>query len=209
MRITLSMACWGRPQRTIRSIECIFGQNVNGWEALVVGDGCPIMQDFLDSNTFASMIEEAEKKGNSLVINNLEKNIGGHGYHIHNQNIQDAKGEYFVLYANDDVILPNHFENYLSGIEGTDYDFVYFNSYVEPYKSIRDAQLMYAHIGHSELIIKTEYAKNMPPHVPDYGHDWIFIDNMMKGGGKFAKAVGKEPTYVVKSVPVNREQGID
>jgi len=74
---------------------------------------------------------------------------------------------------------------------------------------MKNAQHYYDHIGHSELIIKTEYAKKMPPHVPEYGHDWIFIDNMIKGGGKFAKAEGKQPTYYVMSVPVNREQGID
>lgn len=209
MRITLSMACWGRPERTIRAIKCISNQTINGWEALVVGDGCRIMQEFIDRGEFQELIKIAENNGNRLSITNLPQNTGGHGYHIHNTNIQEATGKYFVLYANDDVILPNHFDNYLSAIENTDYDFMYFNSYVEPYKSIRDAQLSYAHIGHSELIVKTEYARKMPPHTPEYGHDWIFIQNLMNGGGTWAKAVDKEPTYIVKSVPVNREVGID
>ena len=209
MRISVSIPCFGRPQRTRRIINAVLDQNIDGWEALIIGDGCPVMQEIINSGEFKIQQDEAQKMGNRLILENLDKNYGGCGYEITNQNIQRANGKYFIFSANDDLILPNHFENYLSGIEDTDYDFVYFNSYVEPYKSIRDAQLYYAHIGHSELIVKTEYAKNMPPHPPEYGHDWLFIDNLMKGGGKWAKAVDKEPTYIVKSVPVNREIGID
>ena len=57
MRLTLSMASYGRPQRTIRAINSIANQNINGWEALVIGDGCPVMQDFIDSDYFEDLIE--------------------------------------------------------------------------------------------------------------------------------------------------------
>jgi hypothetical protein len=208
MRITISIASFGRPQRTRRMINAVCNQNIDGWEALIVGDGCPVIDKIIKSGEFDEIQAEMEMRGNRLIIENLEKNYGGCGYEIINRNIQRAEGRYFVLGANDDIILPNHFENYLSGIENSEFDFVYYNSYVEPYKSIRDSQLMYAHIGHSELIVKTEYAKKMPPHSPEYGHDWIFIENLMKGGGSSRKVV-LEPTYIVKSVPVLREQGID
>ena len=53
MRLTISMPCFGRPQRTIRAIESICNQTINGWEALVVGDGCSVMQDYIFSNYFS------------------------------------------------------------------------------------------------------------------------------------------------------------
>lgn len=208
MRLTLSMPCFGRPQRTIRSINCIANQNVNGWEALVIGDGCPIMQDFIDSNYFAELVEECSNNGNDLYIDNALINKGGHGYDITNRNIMLATGKYFVFYANDDIILQNHFENYLSQIENTDLDFVYFDSFVAPRNSIRNAQLQYGSIGHSELIVKTDFLRRMPLHNQDYGHDWILIDNMIrKGRGK--KAINASPTYYVMSLPDNKEKGID
>lgn len=210
MRITISMPCFGRPQRTIRAIESICNQSTNGWEALVVGDGCPVMQDYIFSNYFSDLTRDANKRGNILNISNLAKNYGGHGYYITNLNIQRAKGKYFTFMANDDVILPNHFENYLSGIEGTEYDFVYFDSFIEPYGGLRNAELRYGGIGHSEILVNTEFLRKMPPHTAEYGHDWVLIENMINSSTNgFIKCTGKPATYVVKGLGEHRADEID
>lgn len=208
MRLTLSMPCFGRPQRTIRAINCIANQNVNGWEALVIGDGCPVMADYLKSGYFNDIRIECFNRGNDLIIDNNPVNQGGHGFAITNHNIEVAQGKYFIFYANDDVILSNHFENYLSQIENTDYDFVCFDSWVEPRNARRVAQLQYGSIGHSELIIRTEFLRQMPTHNEHYGHDWALIQTMMQNG-KYNRADGCPLTYKVMSLPDNREKGID
>ena len=208
MRLTLSMASFGRPQRTIRAINSIANQNINGWEALVIGDGCPVMQDFIDSDYFEDLIEICSYNGNDLIIENNPVNQGGNGYAIINNNIKIAQGKYFVFFANDDIILPNHFENYLSQIENTNYDFVYFDSWVEPRNSKRVAQLQYGSIGHSELIIKTDFLRQMPYHNEHYGHDWALIQTMMQNGNH-NRADGCPLTYRVMSLSDKREQGID
>jgi len=208
MRLTVSMPCFGRPQRTIRAIECIANQTANDWEALVVGDGCQVMKDYLSSGYFNDIEVECGKRGNDLIIVNNSVNQGGHGFAITNRNIQLAEGKYFTFFANDDIILPNHFENYLSQIEGTDLDFVYFDSFVAPRNAIRNAQLQYGMIGHSELIIRTQFLKSMPMHNELYGHDWQLIENMAKVG-KHKKAVNCPPTYHVMSLSDNKVKGID
>lgn len=203
------MPCYARPQRTIRAIECIVNQNFNGWEALVVGDGCSIMQDYIFSNYFSDLVRHANSKGNDLRISNNSENKGGCGYYIINQNIQRAKGEYFMFMSNDDVIKPNHFENYLSAIDKSNYDFAYFNTWVEPYNSPRTAALSEGNIGHSELIVRTEFLKNMPPHYDEYGHDWQLVLNMLNAGAKYHYAGYNDRTYIIKSVPNKQEQNID
>lgn len=208
MRLTVSMPCFGRPERTIRAINCIANQNINGWEALVIGDGCPVMEDFIESKYFAGLIEQCSNNGNDLYIANNPINQGGHGFAITNLNIKLARGKYFTFFANDDIILPNHFENYLSQIEGTDLDFVYFNSEVKPNNSIRNSQLQYGMIGHSELIVRTDFLRQMPIHNEHYGHDWSLIQSMMQNG-KHKKAENCPPTYHVMSLSDNRERGID
>lgn len=208
-RLTLSVPSYLRPQRTIRAINCIANQNTNDWEALVIGDGCPVMQDFIDSHYFSDIVTECKSKGNDLLISNNSINKGGHGYVITNKNIQFARGKYFMFYANDDIILPNHFENYLSQIEGTDFDFVYFNSFVKPNNSIRNSSLQYGSIGHSELIIKTDFLNRIPQHDAEYGHDWALIQNMINAGGKNKKSSSPEITYHVMSLSDNREKYID
>lgn len=208
MRLTVSMPCFGRPQRTIRAINCIANQNINGWEAYIVGDGCPVMRDFIESEYFAGLIDQCSYNGNNLMICNNPVNKGGHGFAITNNNIQLAQGKYFTFFANDDIILSNHFENYLSQIEGTDLDFVYFNSEVKPTNSLRVSRLEYGMIGHSELIVRTEFLRQMPTHNEHYGHDWALIQSMMQNG-RHKKAENCPATYHVMSLSDRREQGID
>lgn len=198
-----------RPQRTIRAIESVARQTINNWEALFIGDGCPVIKDFVESNYFSDIINDCNLKGNDLIIRNNLINQGGHGFAITNENVKTAKGEYFMFFANDDIILPNHFENYLSQIDGTDLDFVYFNSFVKPNNTIRNSSLQYGCIGHSELIIRTEFLKQMPVHDCEYGHDWALIQNMINAGGKSSKSLLNDTTYHVMSLSDNREQGID
>lgn len=207
-KLTVSVPCYGRKRGTIRSIECIAKQNINDWEALIVGDGCPVMQDFLDSNYFSELQKECKLKGNDLKIWNEPINIGGHGYMITNNNIKIANGEFFIFYSNDDIILENHFQNYLSQIENTTYDFVYFNSWVEPYKSKRYSKLERNHIGHSEIIVRTEFLRRMPEHTSEYCHDWVLISNMLKSG-IFKKCDLCPTTYNVMSLSHIREENLD
>jgi hypothetical protein len=166
------------------------------------------MKDYLNSGYFNDIIIECANNGNNLIIENNPVNQGGNGFAIINNNIKIAQGKYFVFFANDDILLPNHFENYLSQIENTDLDFVYFNSEVKPNNSIRNSRLEYGMIGHSELIVRTEFLRQMPTHNEHYGHDWALIQSMMLNG-KHKKAENCPATYHVMSLSDNREQGID
>lgn len=203
------MSVYGRPQRTVRAIESILKQTINGWEAYITGDGCPQFFDLISSHYFEDLKKQAVLNGNILHISNLDPHKGGFGYQVINTNRMRALGKYFVFVDNDDVILPNHFENYLSGIEGTDNDLVFFDSFIEPDNRIRISKLEEGHIGHSEIIVKTDCLRYLKPHVPQYGHDWYFIREMIERGFKCAKAEGKPQTYIVKGTPAKREQGID
>jgi glycosyltransferase involved in cell wall biosynthesis len=198
-RITVSMPCYGRPQRTLRSIECIVNQNITGWEAFIMGDACPNFQKLIDNGYLEELKIQEAHRGNIIHYFNAEENGGGCGYQLTNYAIQNATGKYLVFYANDDVILPNHFENYLE-IEKTSYDFMYFNSWVDVWNKQRTALLGNSQIGHSEIILKTELAKKLPPHGKHYGHDWDFIYNMTKQG-KGGKSNSRELTYRVMSIP--------
>jgi len=198
-RITLSIACYGRPERTKRSIQCILDQDINGWEAFIMGDACPEFQKLIDSGYLQSIKEEQEKKGNIIHFFNAEQNGGGCGYKLINYAIQNATGKYFVFFANDDVILKNHFSNYLE-IENTDLDYMFFDSWIDPISKARDSRLAPSVIGHSEIILKTELAKQLPEHSAKYGHDWEFINAMSKQG-KGEKSKSQTHSYRVMHVP--------
>jgi glycosyltransferase involved in cell wall biosynthesis len=186
-RITISMTAFGRPERTKRSIQCILDQDINNWEAFIMGDCCPDFQKLIDSGYLQSIKEEQEKKGNIIHFFNAKENGGGCGYKLINHAIQNATGKYFIFYANDDIILNNHFSNYLE-IENTNLDYMFFDSLLDPTDKIRVSKLMICEIGHSEIILTTELARQLPEHSSEYGHDWAFIDGMStKGKGEKSK----------------------
>ena len=199
VRITVNLPCYGRPERTKRSIQCILDQDINGWEAFIMGDCCPEFQKLIDSGYLQSIKEEQEKKGNIIHFFNAEVNGGGCGYKLINHAIQNATGKYFVFFANDDVIDPTHFRNYLE-IENTDLDYMFFDSFIDPIGKSRESRLAPSVIGHSEIILKTSLAKQLPEHSAKYGHDWEFINAMAKQG-KGEKSKSTNLSYRVMHVP--------
>lgn len=229
-KIALCMPCYGRPERTKRAIESILAQTITGWEAYVIGDCCPDFEaikrenDLLGAN---SWVNRAKANGNELYIFSIDKHEGGYGAEIRNFVMMHNKAEFLIFLDNDDVLQPNHMENYLAGIDGTEYDFVYFNTnlkFVErsmryqyvnglpDYNAtyIRDAKLEPGSIGHAELIIRCSFLKNHPEikQTGEYGHDWSLIDQMIKAGAKHCKSSGPA-TYDIMGAGELRETGID
>jgi len=199
-KLSVILPCFGRPARTRRMIDCILQQDTtHAWEAFIIGDGCPHFQELINSGEMDMYSIKADEKGNKIRFFNMDKNYGGHGYHIMNYAVRNAKGEYIIWLANDDMILPDHFSNYLK-INDTNFDCMYFNSYLAPTKSVRNSVLAPSQIGHSEIIVKTELAKRAPDHEPVYGHDWDFIKFIINIG-TVTKDVSGTITYHVMSIP--------
>ena len=207
--LTVCVPCFGRPQRTKRIVEQIVSQRFDGcWEAFVIGDCCPDFQNLMDEGFFADMQKRIAGTQNALIVSNMPMHGGGCGYVIRNKVKELANGQYFIYVDNDDCIEPNHFQNYVDSINGTDLDFAYHDVYVDCWKHKRNAMLQFGSIGHAELVIRTEYLKQMPPHGSEYGHDWQLIQAMIDRGAKYMK-FDKQPTYKVMSLPNFKETGID
>jgi len=197
-RVTLICPCYNRPQRTLRAMESVINQNITtGWQAIFIGDGCPEFQKMIDGGEFDDFINDQSTKNEFLAINAVQ-HYGGWGYMARNLGFQLAQGKYTLFMDNDDVLKPNHFQNYLSGIEGTEYDLAYYDTFIEPINQVRDAQLRFGSIGHHEIIMKTELLKDYKQD-NTYGHDWSLIEHFVRKGIKTIK-VKSEPTYIVKAV---------
>lgn len=199
-KLTVVLPCFGKPERTKRMIECFKAQTLSGWEAFIIGDGCPDFAKMIKEVWYNDFIKAMSQKGNKIHTVAFERNFGGYGYQAINYAISRACGEFFIFTGNDDVITSTHFQDYLAGINSTDSDFAYFNTWVHPLKMMRMSQLMHGSIGHSELIIRTAFLKRMPPHDDQYGHDWRLIENMQHSSAKHHKIKNNVATYFVMSV---------
>jgi hypothetical protein len=208
-RLSICLPCNGRPKRTERILEQIKNQDLNGWELFAIGDKCSYFQNLIDNGYLENYKKEVELKGNKVIYTNLNNHYGAYGYHIRNIVKKEATSPYLIYVDNDDCILDNHFSNYISEIENTNYDLVYFNSFVEPLNDFRISNLSIGNIGHSEIIVRREFILGVQDHLPQYEHDWIFINNIIKNNAKVKKANTSEYTYIVKSIYAIRENGID
>lgn len=207
-RITAIVPCFGRPERTKRIAECLTNQTINNYEVFFIGDNCPDFQSLLDVGFWSGLTQEAEKKGNKIVAINFANHFGGYGYHARSLAPFICSSPYLCYVDNDDVVLPNHLENYLSGIEGTDLDWVYYNTFNEAIGLVRDSKASPGLIGHAELCIRTGFAATLEQEKPEYGHDWAMIQEMMSKTDKYKK-IENPHTYIIKGTPAKREQGID
>jgi hypothetical protein len=184
-------------------------QTINGWELLIGGDCCPNINALLESGYFEELSRICEERGNKLVVYNLATNHKGFGYAITNENIKRATGEYFIFFANDDMLKPNHFDNYLTPMESDkSVDMGLFKNFNEPFGGEMNPIMRFGDINHSHLIVKTSVAQSVPPHTPNYDHDWVFINSIVDRRAN-VKYFHNPSTYIVKSVPNKLEVGID
>lgn len=209
MKLTCICPCWHRPKRTLRAIESVLAQNFQGWETLFIGDACPFFQEKIDDGTFAKYSEIAEKQGNVLTFINIPVHYGGWGHMGRLEGIKRAQGKYICFLDNDDMLKPNHFENYYSFMEeNPDADVGYFNAYTKPWNVERKSTLTQGGIGNAELIFKAEVLK--AEYEPDekYEHDWRLVRRLLDKKYAFKKCL-KPSTYLIMGVPNFREKDID
>ena len=209
MKLSCICPCWGRPERTLRAIESVVNQNFIGYEAIFIGDRCPIFQKYLDNEIFEKYSKIALSKGNSLIFKNLSENYGGWGYKAREEGIKMAKGQYICFLDNDDVLKPSHFENYFSFMEEDPGAHVgYLNTYINSSKKERISYLWDGGIGHAELIIQANVLKENYILDNEYGHDWKLIKKLIEKGYTFKKS-NSPATYVIMGIGDNRERNID
>ena len=201
VKVSILLPTAHRPKSVLRALNCVFSQETKySWELFFAGDNAPYFEEIVTSETFLEQKRKAEEAGNKVHIWNNPESCGSPGVII-NQAIQRANSEYFMFYADDDFIHKNHIENYVSAIDGTDNDMMYFSAKIVSGKdgtpvSYRNTVLQSSRIGHSELVVKTDVLKKAPAHNDSYGHDWDLINWFITTHKKCVRS-NNDPTYVV------------
>ncbi len=202
-KLSIVMPCWMRPQRTARAIKSVIAQTRGDWQLMCIGDKCPVLLE----------VTEQFVGDQRIGVWQMTEHEGRYGTQCLNAGIELARGEYLCFLGNDDYLLPDHVEQRLASIAGTDKDVVYHDAVIawpDGMKPRSGALLACGHVGGSELVIRTAFLRKHNIRFTDtkYGHDWTFIEALAKAGAKF----GYSPTatYVVTHLPGNLvEAGID
>ncbi len=209
--LTLVVPIYGRPQGTRNLIMDATNQSFDGWELILVSDACPHFEGVITRSDVRASIESAMARGNRVVVHRFAENQGGFGYAGLNYGIEHARGKYLIFAGNDDRLSPFHFENYLRPmmIDST-LDVCFFPSLVASPSAmhIRQPKIEANHVGHSEMIVRTELARQVQGHDPAYGHDWTFIENLLLAAQKVSIDDVGMPTYVVQHLSIDEEREV-
>ena len=206
-RATIVMPIWEAPERTVRAINSVMSQDTNGWQLLCLGDGCDKFGRIMHGGWFNELKSRAAINGNEIIGINTE-HFGGYGYHQRQLAKELARGEWTMFLDNDDVLTPHHLSTRLGEAGSDSVDILYFNTWIEPTRWFRDSQVQEGKIGHSEIMYRTELWRQLPALTDQYGHDWTQLKQALDKGATHRKG-GGATTYIVKSLPNQREQGID
>ena len=204
--IAIVIPCWERPQRTRRIIEQVLNQNINNWEAFIIGDGCSYYQEMINSGEVDAWIKQAKNNGNKLHMFNMDKNYGGYGYKILDYALENNDSKYVIFAGNDDILLPNHFQHYLSEIEN--YDLVAYPTFLGPDNILRYPAFHHDGLGHSEIIINSDIIRGFK-HSSEYGHDWGLIRYVLSKTNNIKISNSIEYSYIVTHFPNNTIDIID
>lgn len=191
-----------------RQIDALFNQDRSDLEVFILGDACPDHAARLSDPLFKLKIAAAQAYGFKVITRNFAKNHGTCSQAI-NEALRGSTGTYFMFAGDDDWISPNHTSNYIKAIKGSNHDVVMFDSNLVGtyYTSTRFARAESSHVGHSELIVKTELAKRMPGHTDSSFHDWEFLVNLSQTGAVLGKATQSEATYWVNLARTEQHYG--
>jgi|688.fasta_scaffold38348_9 glycosyltransferase involved in cell wall biosynthesis len=196
-KLTVTLPSWGRENLTKRMLNCICMQTFSDFEIFFLGDNCQAFDKILKSADFMYF---QKVLGNRLNFFNFKDRDGTSSQAI-NYSMQKGSGDWFLFLSNDDMILNNHFENYVTISENKQTDICLFNSFVDYGNGIlktRTAKVELEKCGHSELCVSKKTYKNAPLHSRNYGHDFEFLINCINMGFSYSLA-NNNPTYIVNS----------
>ncbi len=198
-KLSVVLPCWGRELLTLRILNSISLQTLDDYELFLLGDKCPVFEKIIASEEFKDLEQSIKGK---IFIKNFENHDGTSAQAI-NYAMAASSGEYFIFLSNDDNIFPNHFEEYYRNSLKTKTYLNFFNTYIDRGTGVFDTRvpkLSGGSIGHSELCVKNEVVKILPPHSRNYGHDWEFIVNAVNSGFTY-EFINNSPTYIVNLAP--------
>jgi len=177
-----------REQKFIRAVDSFLTQTYTNSNLIVISDGCKITRD---------IIREQYGHINRIKLISIEKQPLFSGS-VRQCGIDNASGEIICYLDSDDSILPFHLENIINGFG--DMYWVYFNhtwAYPDRLYEEINTQLLPGKIGTSSIAHKNGLASWVG--CDGYGHDWKFIQKLIKASSKNKKIDGA--WYLVRHIP--------
>lgn len=183
-----------REEKFLRAVNTFLANTYDNKELIVVGDNCKITERLIRENFVKELM-----KGNIKFINMPKKQPLFSGK-LRSVGIENATGDLIMYLDSDDMLGDTHIETVAGQMESDELDWCYYNDFILTKEGVipKDVELEYERAGTSSVAHLNHPEINWDG-CDGYGHDWKFIQKLMKLSDNHSKVFGA--TYVICHIP--------
>jgi glycosyltransferase involved in cell wall biosynthesis len=183
-----------RENKFIRAVHSFLENSLDDKELIVVGDCCQITNEVLNDYFHHELSIEKIRFFN---FNKKQKLFSGS---LRSKGIELALGEYICYLDTDDILGKGHLLSIYNQVKTQNLDWAYFNDYINSDGGLitKKVELKKDSIGTSSIIHRKHKHINWDK-CDGYGHDYIFIERLIKWSEKRDKIYGG--TYIICHIP--------
>ena len=183
-----------RENKFVRAVHSFLENSLEEKELIIIGDNCLTTERLLFVH-FSEQIQSGKIKFHQF--RKKQKLFSGS---LRSKGIELANGEYISYLDTDDILGKNHLAGILSQIKSQNLDWAYFNDYLNTDAGLitKKVELKKDSIGTSSIIHKYDKRLNWDK-CDGYGHDFKFIERLIKWSDKKDKIYGG--TYIICHIP--------
>lgn len=183
-----------RENKFIRAVHSFLESSLYEKELIVIGDNCQITENVLkeyfkhELNIGRIKFYQFPKK---------QKLFSGS---LRSKGIELASGDYISYLDTDDILGKGHLLSILNQVKSQNLDWAYFNDFINSDAGLitKKVELKKDSIGTSSIIHRKHKKLNWDK-CDGYGHDFMFIDKLIKWSDKKDKIYGG--SYIICHIP--------
>ena len=183
-----------REDKFIRAVHSFLENSLYDKELIVVGDNCSITENVLNEYF------KHELNIGRIKFHQFKKKQKLFSGSLRSKGIELASGDYISYLDTDDILGKGHLFSIYNQVKSNDLDWAYFNDFINSEAGLikKNVELKKDYIGTSSIIHRKDKKINWDK-CDGYGHDFKFIERLIKWSNKNEKIYGG--TYIICHIP--------
>ena len=183
-----------RNEKFVRAVNSFLANTYKNKELVIIGDDCEETE-----STLLELFKEEIDNG-LIVFEQIPKKQKLFSGKLRTQGIKIASGDLIMYLDSDDMYGDTHIQSVVEQMQSEKLDWCYFNDFINTDGGLMPKSVELAHrsIGTSSIAHFKDNGLDWSK-CDGYGHDWKFIQKLMKWSDNHEKIFGA--TYIICHIP--------